>query len=261
MANNCKGLIGIVIVVICITICILLQEPIAQSIDYHAFKDNRTFIFVPNFLNVISNLAFVVVGVIGLYNLLVSKNVVIVEKFKAGYIVLFLGLLLIGFGSGYYHLWPNNETLVWDRLPMTLSFMALVAIIITEYISINTGKQLLYPLLMLGGGSVAYWNYTESIDAGDLRFYILIQFIPLVIIPLILLVFKPVFSHGNRYWWLLLAYVLAKFLEHFDAVIFETLSIVSGHTLKHLLAAFGMFCLLSGYKKRKYMEVKYICKK
>jgi len=141
MDSKQKGVIAIAIVLLCITICILVQEPIAQSLGYHAFKDNRTFLAVPNFLNVISNLAFVIVGFMGLYNLLVSKKVVILVTFKVGYILLFLGLLLIGFGSGYYHLWPNNQTLVWDRLPMTLAFMALVAIIISEYLSINIGKK------------------------------------------------------------------------------------------------------------------------
>jgi len=66
---------------------------------------------------------------------------------------------------------------------------------------------------------------------------------------------KPIFSHGNRYWWLILAYIIAKLLEHFDEAIFEVLSVVSGHTLKHLLAALGMLFLLNGYKKRKYKEV------
>ena len=107
-------------------------------------------------LNVLSNLAFIIIGVIGLYRLLVAKNIVILAELKAGYFLLFLGLLLIGFGSGYYHLAPSNQSLVWDRLPMTLVFMALVAIIIDEYVGMHWGKRLLYPLLFLGGTAVFY---------------------------------------------------------------------------------------------------------
>ena len=146
----------------------------------------------------------------GLYSLYISNKITKLDELKVGYTCLFLGLLLIGFGSGYYHLWPSNQTLVWDRLPMTLAFMALIAIIIAEYLSVNLGKCLLYPLLMVGGSSVLYWHYTESIGAGDLRFYILVQFLPLIAIPLILLFMKPTFTYGNSYWWLLGTYIIAK---------------------------------------------------
>ncbi|TWX64320.1 alkaline phytoceramidase [Colwellia demingiae] len=255
MGYNRKGIIGIFIILLCITIGVLVQEPVAQSLKYHDFSDNRTFVSIPNFFNVVSNLPFIIVGCMGLYSLFISNKITKLDELKVGYCLLFLGLLLIGFGSGYYHLWPSNQTLVWDRLPMTLAFMALIAIIIAEYLSIKLGKRLLYPLLIVGGASVLYWYYTESIGAGDLRFYILVQFLPLIAIPLILLFMKPAFSYGNRYWWLLWTYIFAKVFEHFDTFIFEVLTALSGHTLKHLLAAFGMLLLLNGYKKRKKMEV------
>ncbi|MEY8212987.1 MAG: hypothetical protein RPR97_00750, partial [Colwellia sp.] len=140
-------------------------------------------------------------------------------------------------------------------LPMTLAFMALIAIIIAEYLSVDLGKRLLYPLLIIGGASVIYWDYTENNGAGDLRYYILVQFLPLIAIPLILLFMKPAFSYGNRYWWLFLTYILAKLFEHFDKFIFEVLTAISGHTLKHLIAALGMLLLLNGYKRRKKIEV------
>lgn len=255
MPSRRVGIFVTLTIVTCVTIAILMLGPIAQSLEYHAFKDNRTFFYVPNFLNVTSNLAFVIVGAMGLHSLLISKKSIILPDFKVAYLLLFLGLLLIGFGSGYYHLWPSNQTLVWDRLPMTLAFMALVSIIIAEYISINMAKRLLYPLLILGGTSVFYWYYTESNGAGDLRFYILVQLLPLIAIPLILLLMKPSFSCGNRYGWLLLTYVFAKLLEYFDETIYELLSVVSGHTLKHLLAALGMLFLLNGYIKRNNIDV------
>jgi hypothetical protein len=255
MGTNRKTIIGIFIILLCITIGVLIQQPIAQPLEYHSFIDNRTFLTVPNFLNVISNFAFIIVGAIGLYNIQVSKKALILAEFKEGYLLLFLGLLLIGFGSGYYHLWPSNQTLVWDRLPITLAFMALIAIIIAEYFSVKIGKPLLYPLLILGGSSVVYWYYTEINGAGDLRYYLLVQFLPLIAIPLILLFMTPTFSHGNRYWWLLLTYIFAKLLEHFDSAIFEVLSVISGHSLKHLIAALGMLLLLNGYNKRKEIHI------
>jgi len=237
-----------------VTIFVFVQGPIAQSSEYHNFIDRRAFLSISNFFNVLSNLPFIIVGLMGIYSLLFAGNVTILDELKVAYLFLFLGLLLTGVGSSYYHLSPSNQTLVWDRLPMTLAFMALITVIIGEYISLNIGKRLLYPLLMLGSASVLYWYFTEINGVGDLRFYILVQFLPLIAIPLILLLMKPTFSHGNRYWWLLLAYVLAKFLEHFDGIVFDVLSVVSGHTLKHLMAALGMLLLLHGYKKRNKMS-------
>lgn len=256
MIYNRKGIIGISIILLCITIGILLQDPIAQSLEYHDFADNRTFISIPNFYNVLSNIPFIIVGFMGLYSLYISNQITKLDELKVGYSCLFLGLLLIGIGSGYYHLWPSNQTLVWDRLPMTLAFMALIAIIIAEYLSVNLGKRLLYPLLMVGGSSVLYWHYTESIGAGDLRLYILVQFLPLIAIPLILLFMKPTFTYGNSYWWLLGTYMIAKVFEHFDKFIFEVLTALSGHTLKHLIAALGMLLLLNGYNNRQKMAAK-----
>jgi ceramidase len=255
MIYNRKGIIGIFIVLLCITVGVLVQEPIAQSLEYHDFADSRSFLSIPNFFNVLSNIPFIIVGFMGLYSLFISNKISKIEELKVGYCFLFLGLLLIGFGSSYYHLWPSNKTLVWDRLPMTLAFMALIAIIITEYLSVELGKRLLYPLFIVGGATVLYWDYTESNGAGDLRFYILVQFLPLIAIPLILLFMKPTFSHGNRYWWLLLSYIFAKLFEHFDTFIFEVLTALSGHTLKHLIAALGMLLLLNGYKKRKKVRI------
>ena len=36
-------------------------------------------------------------------------------------------------------------------------------------------------------------------------------------------------------------YVAAKLLEHFDGQIFATLSVISGHSLKHVAAAIGVY--------------------
>ena len=244
-----KGTITVILLLFTVIIAVLMQDPMAQSLEYHRFSDDRTMLSVPNFLNVASNLAFVFVGILGLYGL-VSRNLVGLTELKAGYFLLFLGLFLIGLGSSYYHLSPNNQTLVWDRLPMTLSFMSLYAIVLAEYVSVELGRRLLYPLVILGCASVFYWHYTEGLGEGDLRFYFLVQYLPLITIPFILLLLKPAFSHGNSYWWLILSYLTAKIFEHFDAEVFDAMSQISGHTLKHLVAALGMWLLILGYQKR-----------
>src|SRR5262249_19106048 len=104
---------------------LLLLPPIVQDQSYHQFADERALLGVPNFWNVVSNLPFIAVGVAGL------------QQFRRdpATLVLFLGILMTGFGSAYYHWDPNDRTLFWDRLPMALSFMAILAIAIEERVN------------------------------------------------------------------------------------------------------------------------------
>ena len=204
----------------------------------------------PSILNVLSNLPFILVGLLGLHRLTRINSLNIVSENKLAYMALFFGTTLVTFGSGYYHLWPDNQTLVWDRLPMTIAFMGLFSIVISEYISTRLGKILLIPLLALGLLSVFYWHLTEANGQGDLRFYAFVQFFPILAIPIILLTFKSSFSQTSGYWWLLVAYIAAKVFEHFDTEIHSLLVVVSGHSIKHVAAAIGVYILLRSYESR-----------
>jgi len=229
---------------------VLILAPIEQDLGYHVFVDQRTIIGIPNFWNVISNIPFLIVGVIGLYSILNTKEIVFITEMKIAYTLFFVGVSLVAFGSGYYHLWPDNGTLVWDRLPMTIAFMALFSIIVGEFISTKLAKFTLWPLVAFGAFSVLYWHITESNGEGDLRFYVLVQFLPVLIIPIILFFFRSKFTHTIGYWYLLLAYVLAKVLEHYDEYIHNILFSLSGHSLKHVVAAMGILFLIKAYNKR-----------
>ena len=158
----------------------------------------------------------------------------------------FAGVTIVCFGSAYYHLQPNNDTLVWDRLPMTIGFMALFTGLLTEYVHPKIERMILLPAIILGISSVIYWQYFD-----DLRFYFWIQLIPLLTIPVVLTLFSKKHTHN---WLLLLAlafYLLAKVAEFFDYEIFiVSHQEISGHSLKHLLAAFAPLCLYFFIKKR-----------
>ena len=182
--------------------------------------------------------------------MLYLKSVRSISEIKPAYILFFVGVSLVAFGSGYYHLWPSNQTLVWDRLPMTIAFMALFSIIIAEFVSLRLGKLALWPLVVFGGFSVVYWHVTELGGHGDLRLYALVKFLPMILIPLMLLLFKPKFSEVSGYWLLMFAYVLAKLFEHYDEATYHLFSFISGHSLKHIIAAAGVFFLLRSYNNR-----------
>ena len=225
-------------------------DPIPQSAGYHRFADTRALWGMPNASNILSNLGFILVGVLGLADLRHASPDRYLPGARAAYFLLFASTLLVGLGSGYYHWRPDNSTLIWDRLPMAVAFMALFSIILAEYVSEPLGRRMLWPAIVLGAAAVLYWAFTESQQRGDLRPYALIQFLPMIIIPVVLITLPGTFTHARGYWLLLFCYGLAKVAELLDTPIHNALGVAGGHALKHLLAALGVFLLLRAYRQR-----------
>ncbi len=230
-----------------------VTPPVPQDPAYHDFADKRAMLGVANFWNTVSNVPFLLVGCIGLLALLTKQATGIVTEMRPAYLIFFVGVALVAFGSGYYHLNPNNETLVWDRLPMTISFMAFFSIIVAENVSVNWGRRMLIPLLLLGAASVFYWHFTELQGAGDLRPYALVQFLPMLLIPVLLLQYPSRFASNGWVWAVLAAYVASKITEFADVGIFEAIGF-SGHAIKHLLAALGTFFFFWAVRFRRVID-------
>lgn len=224
----------------------LISNPLAQDPAYHLFADQRSILGISNFWNVASNLPFLVVGAWGFT---IARRQVI-GPLRLVWLVFFAGIFLTALGSGYYHLQPDNGSLAWDRLTMTIGFMGLVAIVIGEYLSVDWSRLLLLPLLAIGVASVFYWSHTEQLGAGDLRPYALVQFLPMILIPAVVLVRHEHSDLGRYIGWMIAFYVVAKILEHFDAGVFSAGQLMSGHALKHLIAALGPASLLYGLTRR-----------
>jgi hypothetical protein len=216
-------------------LALLLLPPIPQDQGYHEFADKRTLLGVPNFWNVVSNISFIAVGALGLRQFHRDPAI----------ILLFLGILLTGFGSSYYHLDPSDRTLFWDRLPMAISFMAILAITVEERVNASAGAVLLLPLIAIGVLSLLLWRWT-----GDLRLYVWVQFFPCLALPVLFLAFSPKYS-GTFYWLIAAAlYALAKLFEFYDRAIYSAGAILSGHTLKHFAAAAACVAILRNFQKR-----------
>jgi hypothetical protein len=131
-----------------------LRAPVPQPLAYHRFADPCSWLGIPNFGNVVSNLPFALVGILGIVFLVRSGRSFTHPKERWPYSFVFLGLILTSFGSSHYHLAPDNARLVWDRLPMTIVFTSLVAAMNAERISVRLGLYLLPVLLALGIASV-----------------------------------------------------------------------------------------------------------
>jgi hypothetical protein len=244
---------------------VFTRSPIPQPSSYHAFADTRTMFGIPNALDVLSNVAFALVGLMGFRFLARGPTMDPEASFRPGahtaldsyrerpaYAMFFAGVFLTAFGSAFYHLAPSTPRLFWDRLPMAIAFMALFATVIAERISIYWSRNLLLPLVFLGVASVVLWRISEQRGAGDLRAYVLVQGLPMVALPLMMLLFRSRYTHG---WMLLVVVVLyagAKALEHFDAQVFAaTEQRVGGHSLKHVVAALAAYVVVMMLKRRR----------
>jgi hypothetical protein len=246
--NRLKIMLAIIIVAI---IAIFSIDPIAQQSSYHDFADQRRMLGIANFFNVLSNLPFVIIGVMGMRLVALRQATGGLAELRPMYLTFFIGVLLTGFGSAYYHYQPGNQPLVWDRLPMTIAFMALFSAIVGEYISTQLARKLFAPLLIFGAASVIYWYVTELNGHGDLRAYVLVQFLPVLLIPLILWLFESKLNNGKYIWGIIGAYAASKLMELFDAGLYGAFGLISGHSLKHLTAAFGALIFYWALKERR----------
>lgn len=230
----------------------VLAPRIPQPQSYHHFADQRSCLGIPNFGDVASNLLFAAAGVWGLIFLSTQRghDQFLDARERWAYILIFLGLLFTAFGSTYYHLAPDNERLVWDRLPMALAFMGLVSAMISERVSVPAGFYLLLVLVLIGVGSVVWWWHTEAVGAGDLRFYAAVQVYAVLALPVLLLL-PPRYTRSWDFAVVFGFYVLAKIFETEDRQIFSLdQHTISGHTLKHLAAGAAGFWVLMMLQKR-----------
>ncbi len=228
----------------------LFVPPVAQDPAYHDFADRRTVMGIPQVGDVVSNLPFALAGLAGLAALFLGWFGVppADARVRLPYAVFFVGVALVGPASAYYHWNPNSETLFWDRVFLTVAFMGLVAAVIADRILRGRASGWILALLVGAGfASVLSWSVGEARGAGDLRAYLLVQFYPLVAVPLVLWLFPDGLRVKARFIaWAVGCYAVAKIAELFDAEIFALLGgAVSGHTLKHLLAALGPVAVIA----------------
>lgn len=235
-----KNYIIPLLALICI-IALLFYKAIPQDPNYHNFADKRRVLGIPNLLNVITNLPFTIIGLLGLR----ASRIVKEKELKHINYLLFIGFLLLTIGSSYYHLLPQNNTLFYDRVPMVIIFMSFLSFIIYSRINKRTGYKAFVVLNIIGIISVIYWILSEKAGKGDLRWYGMIQFFPVVAIPLILFLYSSSLDFWKEIFFIFLFFGLAKLSEKFDKEVYYLLrDTISGHSLKHLLMAIAGYIVV-----------------
>jgi len=236
------------IVILSVVVGVFVYPAIPQDEGYHNFADKRALWAVPNTLDVLSNGLFLIVGVLGI-RFVKSKPPEDNSTFSSpaerwAYFVFFLSVGATAFGSAYYHLHPSDRTLLWDRLPMAVGFLSLLAGVVCERTTPKNGLRYLIVLPGWAVGTVLYWYATQENAHGDLRPYIIAQFGSLLAILLLLALFPPRYTRSGDLVVSLGFYALAKVFEQGDHLIFGWGGIVSCHTLKHLTAAVSAWWIL-----------------
>ncbi len=247
---NIRSVILIGTALIAVIITFIFVEPLPQDPGYHEFADSRSYWEIPNTFDVLSNIALAVAGLLGI---IAAVKRLRSQKFNASifqYLIFFGGVFLTGFGSLYYHLSPTNQTLIWDRLPITILSIGFFCSVVSEMVSPKAALVLVVPLLLIGIGSVLYWHYTEGLGRGDLRLYGVVQFLPLILIVLIFVMYKFPENYLPYISGVLIFYAFSRLTEFLDHQIYAALQIISGHTLKHLFAAAAACFILIMLRRR-----------
>ena len=221
---------------------LVLQAPIEQVPRYNEFADSRALLGVPSFWNMVSNLPLLVAGVLGLHLVLARPA----APARLEWLVCFAGATLAAFGSAYYHAAPSDATLVWDRLPIGIAFAGFFSALVAENVGARAGRRLLLPALAFAAGSVLWWRWS-----GDLSLWIFAQAGPMLAIVLVFALFPSAGRERRWLGWALACYAVAKLFELGDGELMRwTAGAMSGHPLKHLLAAAGVFCFYGMLRRR-----------
>jgi hypothetical protein len=235
-----RTLIGLLVVLGAIFLWTWPQLPISDPPSYFNFSDTRSFGSFPNACNVISNLAFLLIGIIGIKKILKNIKAGSVEFVEFGF-ALAVGSVLTCFGSMYFHWSPSSATLVWDRLPMTIGFAAINGLVIADRIDQKLGRVSLIGLILLGLFSIVGYNQSWL----TLKPYIAVQFGTLLFLALAILLLR-VSRISNSIWWSTIGlYVIAKVFELADDHVFDITGVISGHTLKHFFAGLSIYKVLT----------------
>lgn len=215
--------------------------PLAQPAHFHDFADQRAWLGLPCALDVLSNLPFAVGGVWGLIWLRRVPTEAIGAAERQMATLFFAGLLFTAAGSGYYHWQPDNTGLAIDRSGMLVAFAGLLGLAAAGRVSERAGRWLAAGVLLFGAMGVVVWLWS-----GNLLPWAVLQAGGMVLVLWLAASPSRQGALAMRWVWVIAIYALAKLLELADDPVFEaTGGLVSGHTLKHLVASLAAWPVIA----------------
>jgi hypothetical protein len=199
----------------------------------HPFVDARAWLGMPNAFDVLSNAPLALAGLWGLVGLGRSGRAAFHVHTHQALRVFFGGLVLTAVGSSVYHWAPDAHGLVFDRLGMAVTFAGALGLAMAERVSALIARNTLWAMLVVGCLSAAM-----PLVHGNVLPWAVVQFGGMAFMAWAALREPLPTALGVSLGSLLVFYSLAKLAEMGDATVFHaTGDLVSGHTLKHLVAA------------------------
>jgi len=245
-------------------LALLLPNLAGLAGSSHPLADGRTLAGLPNAVDVLSNLPFLVVGLLGLYRLHGLEHAhahghdagapphlhdddLPVNALDCAWLF-FAGLVLVAAASAFFHLQPDDALrLSGDRAAMAVAFAGVIGLAVCDRVSQRAGWPAACVALAAGLLAVAVFQ-----EYGNVMPWAVVQFGGMVLVVAMALM-RPT-PGGTRVMRLRLGgivacYALAKLLEMTDGAIFEaTQQLISGHSLKHIVAALAALPVLQAVR-------------
>ncbi len=223
---------------------VAMMSPVLRGPAFHHYADARWLLGLPHAGDVLSNLPFVWVGIAGL---IAARRAVGLPR---GLVALFFaGILGIGLGSGAYHVHPTDATLVFDWLPIVIAVAFLVALVASDRVDRSLGRIAAVVLPTAGLVSVMWWWAGGGTDGGDMRFYATLQLLFIAMVPVMVLLYPKGRLPRADLLCGMVCFVLARLVNTRDASILDSTTLVSGHTVKHLMAGLAAWFVLRAVRR------------
>jgi hypothetical protein len=208
----------------------------------HPFVDARVLWGIPNALDVLSNLAFIPMGLWGLWSLHRAPDVQRATRQSAS--VFFVGLLLTCFSSSAYHWAPSVWGLALDRAGMAVAFAGVLGLAVAERVSLRAAPWV-WGSVGVAGLLAILLNYTFGVIAP----WAVVQFGGMAVVLWAAVQPKQAGALGARWSVLIAIYVVAKLFELGDESVFKaTGELMSGHSLKHIVASLAALPVISALR-------------
>ena len=220
----------------------LLGPAVPASEHQHAFADQRAWAGIPCALDVLSNLPFAIAGAWGLAWL---RRAVLDSTSRALAALFFAGLLCTAAGSAVYHWQPQDAGLVWDRLGMVLPFAGLLGLAASSRVSARAGWAAAGAVLAAGPLTVGAWAW-----GGNLLPWAVVQLGGMLVVLALACLPRRAGALAPHLGAVIALYGAAKLFEAADHAVFEaTQQWLSGHSIKHVLAAAAAWPVLAACRQ------------
>lgn len=252
--NLSRAEAGLLLGVAALLALALFGPMLPASAHQHTLADQRALWGIPCALDVLSNLPFAIAGLWGLVALRRVAPGMLDAPSRALTNLFFAGLVCTAAGSALYHWQPQDAGLLWDRLGMVLPFAGLLGLAAASRVSARAGAAAAGTVLLAGPLAVLWWSHS-----GNLLPWAVVQLGGMLVVLALACLPRRDGALALHLGAVMALYALAKLFEAADHAVFEaTGQAVSGHSLKHVLAAAAAWPVLEALAALRHSGAKHL---